>query len=459
MAHSEADSGTVVEMKFSEGKKVCVVGAGISGVSSAIRLQEKGYEVTVYERLDRIGGKCYTRDLVIDGRTLSFELGASVVAINYRSLLRFARMLRERTSSVNPYKILQESGEIVTFRQHYWPKGKTLALIYQFLKCAFHMMRFYRKYVSSTGYRDNIPDEYLVPFSQYFETHRMKDLMAWFELPLSAWGYGDPKTIPVWYVFGEINVMALIGVLVTVTFGKSQFVKGLKHGYGNLVRRLAEREGLNVQTGTDVRAIFRRSDGVSVETQQGVEEFDYVVISSPQAGNLLADPSEDESAFLRDLVYAPYSTTLCTLDKSVGAKLIVAQSLQKTNAVRMVAAPYENCAVAVCYARIDAKKTESEVREMVSRELESLAMGAVEIHEVCLWQYYFPHFATYEGYKSLLASQGQNRTVFVGVINKFEFVEAAIDSSIDLVDLYFAGPTRPRSEFLTAIRNVIFMFK
>ncbi len=447
------------EGKRAEGKKVCVVGAGISGVSAALRLQEKGYEVTVYERRDRIGGKCYTRNLEIDGRTLSFELGASVVAINYRSLLRFARMLGERTCTASTYKVLRRSGEIVSFRRRYWPKGKTLRLIYQFLKCVFHIRRFYRLHVSPTGYQDNISDEYLMPFSQYFQKHGMEDLAAWFELPVSAWGYGDPDEIPVWYVFGEIDPLALLGILITVTYGESQFVKGLEHGYGNLVRRLAEHEKINVQTDTDVQSIDRRSDGVSVKTKQGVEEFDYVAISSPRVAKLLSDPSEDESAFLRDLVYEPYSTSLCTLNKSVEAKLIVAENLRKVNAVKMVAAPYENCAVAVCYANIDQAKTESEVRELVSRDLESLGMAPFEIHETCIWKTYFPHFSTYDGYKSLLASQGKNRTVYVGAINKFEFIESAIDSSIALVDQHFPGPAPSRWEFLTIVRNVLFMFK
>ncbi len=446
-------------MKFAGGKKVCVVGAGISGVSAALRLQEKGYEVTVVEKLDRIGGKCYSRQLVIDGKTLAFELGASVVAINYRSLLRFARALGERTISACPYKVLRRSGEVVTFRQRYWPKGKTLALIYQFLKCAVHIRRFYRKHVSPTGYKDNIPEEYLVPFSQYFRKHRMEDLMAWFELPLVAWGYGDPEEIPVWYAFGEIDLLTLFGVLITVTYGESQFVKGLENGYGNLVCRLVEHEEIDVKTGTEVLSIVRRPDGVSVETRQGVKEFDYLVISSPGVARLLSDPSEDETAFLADLVHVPYSTSLCTLSRAIDAKLIVAQNLRRTNVVKMVAAPHEGCSVAVCYANIDDKTTEAEVREFVSRDLKALDMGPLEIQETCVWKDYFPHFSSYQGYRSLLASQGKNRTIYAGAINKFEFIESAIDTSIDLVDAHFSGKAPSRWELLTIVRNVLFMFK
>ena len=38
-------------------KKVIVIGAGVAGLSSAIRLQAKGYEVHIYEKNNRVGGR------------------------------------------------------------------------------------------------------------------------------------------------------------------------------------------------------------------------------------------------------------------------------------------------------------------------------------------------------------------------------------------------------------------
>ncbi len=115
------------KMSISESQKkqnVCVVGAGIAGVSAAIRLQEKGHRVTVYERSNYIGGKCYTKKIELDGETFSVDLGAAVVAISYRNLLRFARVLGERTSDANPYKVVYADGKIGTMRQQYWPQGQ-----------------------------------------------------------------------------------------------------------------------------------------------------------------------------------------------------------------------------------------------------------------------------------------------------------------------------------------------
>ena len=42
-------------------KKVVVIGAGVGGLATAIRLAKKGYQVTIYEKSNFVGGKCRTQ--------------------------------------------------------------------------------------------------------------------------------------------------------------------------------------------------------------------------------------------------------------------------------------------------------------------------------------------------------------------------------------------------------------
>lgn len=49
---SSADSNTGAVLKS---PSACVVGAGVSGVSSALFLAKKGYDVTVLDQRDKIG--------------------------------------------------------------------------------------------------------------------------------------------------------------------------------------------------------------------------------------------------------------------------------------------------------------------------------------------------------------------------------------------------------------------
>lgn len=66
---------------------VCVLGAGPSGLSAAGALTAAGKSVAVFERSERVGGRC--RTLVHNGRT--YDMGAILVndgAAKYERVLK-----------------------------------------------------------------------------------------------------------------------------------------------------------------------------------------------------------------------------------------------------------------------------------------------------------------------------------------------------------------------------------
>ncbi len=58
-------------------KKVIVIGAGLGGISAAISLSQEGYEVDVYEKNDKIGGKLN----VLNAEGYTFDLGPSILTL------------------------------------------------------------------------------------------------------------------------------------------------------------------------------------------------------------------------------------------------------------------------------------------------------------------------------------------------------------------------------------------
>lgn len=48
----------------SEAPKIVVVGAGLSGLTTAYRLQEKGFAVDVLEARNRVGGRVFTANIL-----------------------------------------------------------------------------------------------------------------------------------------------------------------------------------------------------------------------------------------------------------------------------------------------------------------------------------------------------------------------------------------------------------
>ena len=43
--------------------KVNIIGCGLSGVTAAIKLKEKGHKVEIFETRNHIGGNCYDHEL------------------------------------------------------------------------------------------------------------------------------------------------------------------------------------------------------------------------------------------------------------------------------------------------------------------------------------------------------------------------------------------------------------
>ncbi|MET3574394.1 phytoene desaturase family protein [Bhargavaea ullalensis] len=70
------------------GKKVIVVGAGVAGLASAIRLQHAGYEVEIYEKESMVGGKMHQ----IEQDGFKFDLGPTIVMMPelYREVFELA---------------------------------------------------------------------------------------------------------------------------------------------------------------------------------------------------------------------------------------------------------------------------------------------------------------------------------------------------------------------------------
>ena len=68
-------------------EKICIIGGGPAGISAAMYLQFKGYRnYTIYERQNRVGGKCWSPKMTVGGEERTFETGAIMGAITYHAV-------------------------------------------------------------------------------------------------------------------------------------------------------------------------------------------------------------------------------------------------------------------------------------------------------------------------------------------------------------------------------------
>lgn len=88
--------------------KIAVIGAGLAGLTCALRLQQAGQEVSVYEARRRVGGRIYTVDIKGDNNSVSHvEMGGQNItdgglAHNFRALAdEFNLVIDEKILTLN----------------------------------------------------------------------------------------------------------------------------------------------------------------------------------------------------------------------------------------------------------------------------------------------------------------------------------------------------------------------
>ena len=94
-------------------KKIAVIGSGFGGLSAAIRLAAAGHEVTIYEKLDKPGGRAYQYEL----NGFRFDGGPTVITAphQYDELFELAGKKREDYMTLVPldpfYRIFNGNGD------------------------------------------------------------------------------------------------------------------------------------------------------------------------------------------------------------------------------------------------------------------------------------------------------------------------------------------------------------
>lgn len=101
------------------GKKIIIIGAGFSGLAAAFELSSAGYDVTVVEARDRVGGRVHTLYDFIPGKTV--EAGAELIGSNHPTWQAYAKLFKlemlERTQYPDSEKPTFLQGKLLTPKQ------------------------------------------------------------------------------------------------------------------------------------------------------------------------------------------------------------------------------------------------------------------------------------------------------------------------------------------------------
>jgi uncharacterized protein len=293
------------------GRRIAVVGAGVSGLVAARELHRAGNEVAVFEAGEYAGG--HTNTIEVQSDRGSWQVDTGFIVLNDRNYPNFERLLAElgvatQAASMS-FSVSDGRGD---FEWASRPRG-LFAQGANLLDPRFHRMlvdlfRFFRDARSLVGSNGDGPTmrDFLERqgYSEYFIERLIVPQVSaiWSADPEQLWSF--PAAFMAEFLDNH-GTLQLVGRprWRSIIGGSRRYVEAITEPFGD-----------RIHLETPVGAIRRRPDGVELALPYGVERFDEVVVAthSDQALAMLSDPNEAEREVLGAIDYQPNEAVLHT---------------------------------------------------------------------------------------------------------------------------------------------------
>lgn len=452
--------------------RVCVLGAGASGISTARLLVARGYEVEVLESTDRIGGMCRSIEYREpgSGESRHFDVGANYITKDYREVRALADELGFElvtdTAFQNQVALDLTTRRAVPAKQVINKGVSQLSFLCASARYLWLLWRN-RDVVQRPGYVGvAAKPDLLRPFDQWLDAHNLKPLERLFMIPITAFGYGQLGEVPAPAAMKYIDTSRFLSMLATGLHLPQSWPRRVRRGFGTLMQEAAKE--LHVETQVHVEQVVRRDGGVSVQVRgEGrPREYDALVVAMPPNKAVpLLDATDDERRLFADGVIEyrdfrvstavvpefPYQVVL-ELEATADGGGRYPGGAQNPGHPWIFGRQWDDSRLLLFYANVPHGTTEAAVRQQAEDDckvaLEAGGSGTWEgPHSYQHWPEYFPHVSiedmrdfqgTGEGWYDLVqALQGQQSTYWVHGVIAFELVEAIMEYAREVVEQHF----------------------
>jgi oxygen-dependent protoporphyrinogen oxidase len=276
-------------------RRVVVVGAGIAGLSAAIRLRQAGAEVTVFESSDRVGGR--TSSETHDGYL--YERGTQFFTSTYRNALGLIKEmgLQAELRSTSPWITVFNDG-----RAHRMPSGMLFA-VYALTSGLLSVRDLVRFTWHTTSLRWPALDNYSA-----WAAYDDQDAASW---SAPRFGRGAEFLLEPVLAGGmmqrieETSRACALAVLAMTANGRSKELT-LARGNDSLPRAMAAR--VDVKLEAPVQAIEAAPDGVTVRLSGETVHADAVVLAT--TASVAAGIYRAGDQIERELMATPYGSVI-----------------------------------------------------------------------------------------------------------------------------------------------------
>lgn len=271
-------------------KKVIIIGSGIGGLSTALRLLKNGYEVIIYEKNKKIGGRVN----LIETENFKFDLSASILMTpdvykelfsdinkNYKDYLEFIE--------IDPiYRVFSYDGSIIDFNKNFSSLTNNLEKFshkdslgyYKFISDVYEKYLITNKYFLQKS-QDESKDFFNIKtlikafkvntlttsynyISKYIKNEKLKEYLSFQSMYVGISPFDGP------------NVYTLVP-LVSQLYGLWH-LKGGMYSFVNALSDLIYELGGTIKTEETVEEIlFSNNKAVGIKTNSGIEKADIIV--------------------------------------------------------------------------------------------------------------------------------------------------------------------------------------
>ncbi|MDU0486075.1 phytoene desaturase family protein [Staphylococcus haemolyticus] len=273
-------------------KKIIIIGGGLGGISAAIRLAQSGFDVSLYDKNNHIGGKVNR----LETEEFGFDLGPSILTMPYI----FENLFNYSDKQMKDYVTIERlplqwrsfftNGEVIDLYEdlsqmlnaNTYLTNDDIQQLHQFLNYAEKIHRFTEKGYFALGL-DKVSEiiKYQGPLrslkgvdyfstmqqaiNRYIEKQELRDMLGYFIKYVGSSSYDAP---------------AVLTLLIHMQYEQGLwYVKGGIHKLAQALEQLAIEEGVAIHTGMDVCSIdtyFNHVTGVRLDDGSHVSA-DYIV--------------------------------------------------------------------------------------------------------------------------------------------------------------------------------------
>jgi predicted NAD/FAD-binding protein len=413
--------------------RIAIIGAGITGLSAARALLDRGHDVVVYEALDRVGGK--VRTVTHSDRT--YELGAYVTFKTDPTTMRWVDRFDVKLRESPPRTVidLDQGGKVLEMSD--WQKQThgtfaSLMALFRYWRC---MRR--NKGLYELGYHQADAKALGKRFDEFAKEHNFEALAYLFRHVHSGMGYGTYDQSAALYSMKfldgsklEILLKSMVGIKSTpwIVIG----------GFQTLWEHVAK--DVDVRLSTPVQRVERTDSTVTVHAADGAETFDRLLVTAPGPSTLdWLDASDEERRLLQKVRYYPYATTLFRaegLPRFESAYIGRHHTREHHNRTLLFSHPYKDGDHWLAW-QYGSESEKGQMATFLREDVEATGGKFGEVVDQQFWPTYFPHVTPEDVgagfYQDLEKLQGQRGTLWAGGLMNFELTGRTALWAEDLV--------------------------